>query len=274
MATVEKLVSPSGLTKTRLRPRTCTLHPAGSSSGLEGALGSAAEGAPALAALPLPLPLAAAAAEGAAAAGAADDAAADALVELAAPAEAGADPAPAPRGEERSPRRGALRLSCAGDLALSPCPAARLASLSSRSRASSSSFFRGIGATDAAGAAATSSFVVGGGGAAGAGARVLGAGRAPTVAAGLDVEEAAEAVVLVQAAPAGDLFAEAGGALARAVDSPCVSGRKLQRSRRLTSSVSPSSNWSRRWERGEKITRTQGRESEGTRARCVPPGRA
>ena len=273
MATVEKLVSPSGLTKTRLRPRTCTLHPAGSSSGLERALGSAAEGAPALAALPLPL--AAAAAEGAAAAGAADDAAADALVELAAPAEAGADPAPAPRGEERSPRRGALRLSCAGDLALSPCPAARLASLSSRSRASSSSFFRGIGATDAASAAATSSFVVVvGGGAAGAGARVLGAGRAPTVAAGLDVEEAAEAVVLVQAAPAGDLFAEAGGALARAVDSPCVSGRKLQRSRRLTSSVSPSSNWSRRWERGEKITRTQGRESEGTRARCVPPGRA
>jgi len=215
-----------------------------------------AEGAPALAALPLPLPLAAAAAEGAAAAGAADDTAADALVELAAPAEAGADPAPvpapAPRGEERSPRRGALRLSCAGDLALSPCPAARLASLSSRSRASSSSFFRGIGATDAAGAAATSSFVVGGGGAAGAGARVLGAGRAPTVAAGLDVEEAAEAVVLVQAAPAGDRFAEAGGALARAVDSPCVNGRKLQRSRRLTSSVSPSSNWSRRWERGER----------------------
>ena len=162
-------------------------------------------------------------------------------------------PAPAPRGEERSPRRGALRLSCAGDLALSPCPAARLASLSSRCCASSSSFFRGIGATDAAGAAATSSFVVVvGGGAAGAGARVLGASRAPTVAVGLDVEEAAEAVVLVQAAPAGDLFAEAGGALARAVDSPCVSGRKLQRSRRLTSSVSPSSNWGRRWERGER----------------------
>jgi hypothetical protein len=137
---------------------------------------------------------------------------------------------------------------------LSPCPAARLASLSSRCCASSSSFFRGIGATDAAGAAATTSsfVVVVGGGAAGAGARVLGAGRAPTVAVGLDVEEAAEAVVLAQAAAAGDLFAEAGGALARAVDSPCVNGRKLQRSRRLTSSVSPSSNWSRTWERGER----------------------